>query len=252
MKKLIMMSAVMLCGALFAEGEALTSKNIVGYTSTEVKGGKYYLIASQFQNTDGNPIKLSNFVTFGKPGEQGREYCTDEDSAMLQVWSGDNYDTYYFLKEDIDGEPNVWSSDMVFKALDVEVNLGIGVFLRAKVDDSITVAGQVASDSAMDVPVEPGSYNLIANPYPMSFDLNDTSRVDFKGCLTPSMGDDAPTILVWNEEDYKSFYYIQEDCWSTDYATKSEDSEILPNRGFFLKYNVGGKEDLVHFFVRQN
>ena len=243
MKKLIMMSAVMLCGALFAEGEALTSKNIVGYTSTEVEGGKYYLIASQFQNTDSSDIFLEDFVS--SSDMKGGEVCEPDTCPVLQLWDGDAYEHYYFLEEDIMGEKRVWSKSLCFAVppKEVRVNLGVGAFIQTVNDCTITVAGQVASKDAYAIPVFPDSFNLICNPFPMSFDLND-EKLNFGEFLVGEDGFNGPNIKVWDGDDYRDFYYVSGKYWSTDGVEKSDDAIIKPCQGFFFKYS-GEEAELI-------
>ena len=217
----------------------MESANVVGYVSTaNIQAGKFYLIAQHFQDTTGGSVDLQNFIT--SSDMQGG--TDDTDSPNLKLWAGSHYDDYFFYAEDMLGEQNVWGQDQ-FMSENVMVTLGDGAFLKTINDCSISIAGQVASADSMNVPLNSGTFNLIANPYPMALDLNG-SKVGWADAIVGGTDDsDSPNIKVWSGSSYVDYYYYEEDmlgeekCWGQD-QFKSDDAVVEVGKGFWLKYST--------------
>jgi hypothetical protein len=105
----------------------------VGYTTTSLEANKFYLVASQFQNVSGEMLDIQSFIT------SSDMIGGEEDSGPnLKLWDGSGYVDYYYLSEDLDGNSNVWSEDLLFAATDVPVDLGSGAFLKVKNNCTVT------------------------------------------------------------------------------------------------------------------
>ena len=215
----------------------MESANVVGYVSTaNIQAGKFYLIAQHFQTTTGTTVDLQDFIT--SSDMQGG--TDDDDSPNIKLWAGNGYDDYYFYAEDLFGNENCWGMDTMI-ADDVSVDLAKGAFLKTKNNCSITVAGQVAAADSMNVPLTAKSFNLIANPYPVAFDING-NKVAWADALIGGTDDsDSPNLKLWAGNGYDDYYFYAEDlfgnenCWGMD-TMIADDVVIQPGNGFWLKY----------------
>jgi len=121
--------------------------------------------------------------------------------------------------------------------------------------DAITVAGQVG-ETGKTVKLVPNDWNLVGNPYPKAFGLNN-GDVNW-GTLTPAVteGDpettNAPVIQVWDGIGYLEYYYIDEDydgetnCWVSGGCKYTDPIEC--GAGFWVRWN--GDEDVTISFTR--
>ena len=214
----------------------MESANVVGYVSTaNIQAGKFYLIAQHFQNTTGGSVDIQNFIT--SSDMQGG--TDDDNSPNLKLWNGSNYEDYYFYSEDLFGEPNCWGQGSMMMD-GIPVDLAKGAFLKTINNCTISVAGQVAGADSMNVPLSAGVFNLIANPYPISFNLNGTKAKWADALVGGTDDDNSPNIKIWNGSNYEDFYFYVEDlfgdpnCWGQ--GQMSTDATIDPGHGFWLKY----------------
>ena len=214
----------------------MESANVVGYVSTaNVQAGKFYLIAQHFQNTTGGSVDIQNFIT--SSDMQGG--TDDDNSPNLKLWDGVGYDDYYFYSEDLFGEQNCWGQGSM-KMDGIPVDLAKGAFLKTINNCTISVAGQVASADSMNVPLTANVFNLVANPYPISFNINGT-KVKWADALVGGTDDDnSPNLKIWDGAGYDDYYFYSEDlfgdenCWGQ--GQMSLDTTIDPGHGFWLKY----------------
>lgn len=243
MKKLMFALGV---ATLCASVQAVESANVVGYTSATLEANKFYLIAAQFQDTTGTSVDLQDFIKSSDMA--GSADFDDETAPNLKIWNGNNYDDYFFWAEDYFGEENVWC-DGGMKVDDVSVDIGNGAFLKVKNACTITVAGQVAAAATLKVPLTAGVFNLIANPYPIAFDINGTAW-DCKTALpagTQQEDETSPNIKIWNGSSYEDYYFWAEDYFGEenvwcDSGMKAENVVIQPLHGFWLKYTNSAED----------
>ena len=215
----------------------MESANVVGYVSTaNIQAGKFYLIAQHFQDTTGGSVDLQNFIT--SSDMQGG--TDDDNSPNLKLWDGVGYDDYYFYSEDLFGNENCWGLGTLM-ADAVPVNLAKGAFLKTINNCTISVAGQVASADSMNVPLSANVFNLIANPYPIAFDING-NKVAWADALIGGTDDDnSPNMKIWDGVGYDDYYFYSEDlfgnenCWGLG-TLMADDVVIQPGNGFWLKY----------------
>ena len=211
----------------------------MGYVSeANLEPNKFYLIASHFQETTGAAVDIQDFIS----SNDMLGGTDDTDSPNLKLWIGTGYQDYIYLAQDFMGAENVWSDDGMLAAEDVPVNLGDGAFLKVKNACTITVAGQVAAADSMNVPLKSGSFNLIANPFPVAFDLNG-DKVDFAGALIGGTDDtDSPNLKLWIGTGYQDYIFLAtdfmgaENVWSDDGMLAAEGAVVLPGHGFWVKY----------------
>jgi hypothetical protein len=74
---------------------------------------------------------------------------------------------------------------------------------------SITFAGSVENTSDVEYALVGNNFNMVANPYPVSYDLNDSNAVTFTGVVGSDWADSCDFIEIWNPVDsgYSLFYY---------------------------------------------
>jgi len=218
------------------------SANVVGYTSASCDAAKWYLIGVQFQDITTQAFDLQDFVEI-KENVAGTD---DADSPNLKLWNGNGYTDYYYIQEDLDGNQNCWADDSaMFIADGVTVSTGTGAFFKSPASAcTITVAGQVAAASSMNVPLVSGKFNLIANPYPVALDLNGTQVAWVDALLAGTDDSNSPNIKVWKGNGYTDYFFIEEDldgnqnCWADDSAMFiAENAIVNPFSGFWLKYS---------------
>ena len=219
----------------------MESANVVGYVSTaNVQAGKFYLIAQHFQTCSGATVDLQDFIT--SSDMQGG--TDDDNSPNLKLWDGSGYVDYSFYSEDMFGEENVWGQGEI-AADPVPVSLGEGAFLKTKNNCTITVAGSVAPADEMNVPLVSGKFNLIANPYPVSFDLNGNKVAWADAIVGGTSDDNSPNIKMWDGSGYVDYYFYSEDMFGEEnvwgqgeIAADPGEAMVAAGKGFFMKYST--------------
>ena len=230
------------CGEVSADG--IESANVVGYTSTEnIEAEKWYLLGVNFESVSGDEIPVQDFIKGVPPAATDGDAETT-DAPQLQVWNGIGYQAFYYVDEDYDGETDCWVVGG-FKATET-LAIGQSVWFRTpNACDAITISGQVANPADTQVTLVPNKWNLVANPYPKTFGLND-GAFTLSG-IPPAITDgdaettDAPLIQVWTGIGYKEFYYVDEDydgetdCWVVGGFKATE--KIPVGAGFWVKFS---------------
>ena len=231
MKKLMfgMAAALALCGMADIE-----SSNTVGYQTKGVEAGKFSIAAVQFEGTDGS-TDINKLVT-GLTGVSYAEYGEDFVSVAphIQVPNAKGtYDLYYYLTDgfyyDEDGnaaEKPGWCDSAGTIAGDVEagalvtgeLTAGVAIWVKdPSATETLTTAGQVPDVANVSV-TAPAIFALRANAFPVAFNLNDSSVVEFEGLTPASYATDgeafvqrAPHIQVPNAKGtYDLYYYLSD------------------------------------------
>ena len=235
MKKLMFAAAVV--AAAFGLKAELASANVVGYQTKKLDAGKFAILGIQFEGVDGS-LDINKIVT----GLIGVNY--DESGAFLKTAphiqvpnaATGGYDLYYYLN---DGWYNDGTDAGAYKAgwcdsfgviagpgADVSGEFTSGVAIWAKdVQNSgaLQQSGQVPNG---DEPVEvtaPSIFALRANAFPIAFNLNDSSKIEFSGIDGVNYDEagaflkTAPHIQVPNATTggYDLYYYLN-DGWYND------------------------------------
>ncbi len=236
MKKLMfgMAAALALCGMADIE-----SSNTVGYQTKDVEAGKFSIAAVQFEATDGT-TDINKLVT-GLTGVSYAEYGADFVSVAphIQVPNAKGtYDLYYYLTDGFyidengnEAEKPGWCDLAGTIAGDIdagalvsgELTAGVAIWVKdPSASEALTTAGQVPTVDNVSV-TAPTIFALRANAYPVAFNLNDSSMVEFEG-LTPGSyatdGQDfvqtAPHIQVPNAKGTYDLYYYLTDGFYID------------------------------------
>lgn len=196
--------------------------------------GDWALLGAQFQTTAGSSMDINTFI-------KGDFVPQDDmqDAPLLQIWDpSEGLVSYYYLTEDGTLDEEGWA-DISATIVPVEIPLGSAVWFRDNNEAcTITVAGQVGAVGAT-VEATAGGWNLLANPYPVAFELNG-DKVDWSELVPKDDIQDAPLLQVWDSsEGLVSYYYMTEEGtldeqgWA-DVSTNLTDLEIQPGEGFWL------------------
>ena len=204
----------------------------MGYKTVSCTGGKWYMIAADFQ-TVGNTaaqktIKINEFIK----GDFVGGVDTSDSCPIMQIWSaeGSAYTSWYFWKDSTGKttakKHNFWGrdddKDKYDEYMAATVDLGQAVWFQPKADCTIQVAGQVAEVNTSTVDVKPGQWNMIANPWPIALNINSgvnwAAQVE-AGNLTggADTSDSCPIIQIWDSEasGYTSWYFWKDSTGKT-------------------------------------
>jgi hypothetical protein len=213
----LVLSASSLFGAVHADG--IVSSDIVGYATDNLTKGKFNMNAVVFNNIDGSDVNLNEDVTF--VGATGGYDETDADS--IQIWDAatSGYTVFYYDIEDL-----CWYD--AFGNEEPVIPSGCAFWYRSRgtTAPSITQSGAVENAATCPVVLTKGKFNMVINPYPTAYSLNDTDAVTFENSLGGYDETDADSIQVWDAgtSGYTVFYYDVEDlCWYDAFGNEDPD-----------------------------
>ena len=199
MKKLIALAAIAACIPAFAA--SVESSNVVGYTKVSVGAG-YNIIGQQFLAVGGESASVQTITA----GEGFDPWGTDS----IQVWdnAANQYVDYYYYSEDAGGvgeDCKAGWGDLDQVIMEDVVSAGTAFWANVSEDADVTTVGEVSADTTVEVKA---GYNLVCNPQPAAFDIQD---------LNPGEGFDpwgTDSIQIWDNDanTYIDFYYYSEDA----------------------------------------
>ena len=148
MKKLMMAAALAaFCGAVQADG--ITSANTVGFNTTKVKGGQFYMVGVQLADV-ASADETADFNTAFKtdcvPGEYGDgNDFTYGNAPMIQVLqsNGQAYDFYYYISDAYDSSDkpvvgNCWADASGYILNGAQVNVGSAFWIKSATSGKFT------------------------------------------------------------------------------------------------------------------
>ena len=169
MKKLMFVAAL---AAAMTGWSDVSSANCVGYTTMTLQKDKFYIFATQFDETSkgtGDGIRICDLVTGEIP------YGT-EIQVMKMDKVSTQYDLYRFLAEVYDPEIDDFVAD---KWGDVGEELatrklvpGTAFWIQPKDTFTASIAGQVLTEASKQVSFTAEKYTLFANPFPVAANPN--------------------------------------------------------------------------------
>ena len=273
MKKLVTAACALVAGMAMAQ---VQSANTVGFTTTaNVGAGKFALGAIQFQNTTGASANINDILTcsVATPDYDAEDNYIDgwyQDAAQIQIRVGDGYMIYYYCSQAETYDPVAdeydyipgWTNMSGNWLDDVTIAPGIGVWFKGPVGSAadFTVAGQVNGAATAAISGATG-FNLLANPFPEGFNLND-GKVDFGLTGTPDYDaednyidgwyNDATQIQIRVGEGYMIYYFCSQaetydpdkdeydyiPGWTNMSGNWVDDVDIPVGAGFWIKANA--------------
>lgn len=220
MKKIIATATVLACAASMASAQ-VTSANIVGYAKKSLSSGALIIVSPQFRAGSTNGIAL------------GDAFSGLTDASRVYSWTGSGYGVYEFYN----GEGLGWFdvNNAYAPANDVIVTQGAGVWLAdGSGGSSPIMAGEVPSVASVTNTLA-AAINLVANPYPVAFQLGDIDTTSLS---------DADRIYAYNGSTYDvyEFYNGEGLGWfdvNNAYAPANAET-IDVGQGFWLDCAAGG------------
>ena len=230
MKKIMFAAAVAAAGLAFG----VESANTVGYNTKALEAGKFSILGVQFEGTDAS-TDINKIISGVTGVDFDEQFVFRSTAPHIQVPnSKGTYDLYYYLS---DGwydngteegatkpgwcDQNGTIAGEVGSDADGALIPGVAVWVKDALNAvTIQQAGQVPTE---DVTVTaPAVFALRAHACPVTFNLNDTSKVTFSGLTGVDFDDQfafrstAPHIQVPNSKGTYDLYYYLNDGWYDD------------------------------------
>ena len=231
MKKLMFTAAVAAAGGLMA----IESANTVGFTTADVPKGEFGQLAVQFEKTGGGNATVDQLFKGEITGvaadfDSNFEVTSEskQQAAQIQVWTGSEYNYYYYFSNAWDptlndgegGEVAAWADGIIGEVATDTIAPGQAIWVKATTANThIVQAGQVY-DGSYEKSCPKGEFIMIANTMPTALDLNDATQIEFAGLtaiaadfdsnfeVTSASKQSAAQIQVWTGSEYVYYYYF--------------------------------------------
>ena len=226
MKK-ILLGAMIASVALAASATEVPSANVVGYAKIDIKEG-FNLIGSQFLNVGGTVKDVNDFIVATDLGGLKENW---EFTTTMRVWTGTGYRTYGWMdaEDGTNNEMPEWDSTWLLNNMsDVateDMNLGMGVWIKADAPATITVAGEVATGDTYTIDVNEG-FNLVANPFPCEISVQNI-KTDLEG-LNENW-EFTTTMRVWTGTGYRTYGWMDAEDGTNNEMPEWDSSWLLNN-----------------------
>ena len=225
-----MIAAAAICAV--AGAWAIESANVVGYETQNIVDGDINMKGFNFEATDGTSLSLNDLTG------TGMSMSDDEAEAdQVKLWNNGGYITFaYFSDEggtwfDVagDAEPVINPGQSFWY-----VSYGTGVSGK-----NIRLAGALVNDSDVTINLVNGDINMIVNPYPASFNMNNTAQVQWIQCTMSDDEAEADQIKVWNNGGYLTFAYFSDEGGTWFDVAGDEEAVVPSGAGFwFVAYDA--------------
>ena len=219
--KNIALAGAALCGTVFCttvSADGIESANIVGYSTSDLVSNKSNMQGINFVKVDGTDFDLNADITIDNL--KGGVDATEADAILVWDATKSMYTTFYYYYE-VGYESDAAWYDANF-VLDPALSAGSAFWFRAVSGENkaITIAGAVESDNSVTYNLVGGKSNMIINPYPTQFDLNDADAVEVTNLTGGVDATAADAVLVWDatKSMYTTFYYYYEAGYESDAA----------------------------------
>ena len=272
-------AALAIAAAVGSANADVESANVVGYKTVSCTGGKWYMIAADFQ-TVGNTaaqktLKISEFIKGDFIGSTVEDNC-----PIIQIWDASTslYSDWRFYSESTGlkskRKQNFWGLDNVLENWDgyqaATIDIGKAVWFRSPTDCTITVAGQVCEVKENNVDVSPNQWCMIANPWPIALNINSninwTAQVEAGNMKGSTVEDDCPIIQVWDSATslYADYRFYSEstglkskrkkDFWGLDNVLENwetnQNATVPVGYGFWFRYHGTTDKPMTLTFTR--
>ena len=230
MKKVMFAAAV--AAGLAAFGTGLESANTVGYeTKQAASAGTMMLGAIQFDGIGTGTMDVSKAVipsVAPAAYDENNDYAYDanwyKSAAQIQIRVGNGWTVLYYTScgADQNGDPAAgWALPEDGAIVTMGLTSGTGVWLTSPsgANCSFTIAGEVKS---VDSPVATAqsSMKLVSAPYPVSFGINDATKVTWD--VSSPAAYDENNDYAYDANWYKNAAQIQKrvgNGWTVLYYT---------------------------------
>jgi hypothetical protein len=206
------------------------------------EAGKWYLIASNFESTNGSALDVKDFINGLTAG------TSEATSPTIQYWDGSKLVTVCYMEDMFDAAEDDfitgWGQPAVGETMALPVPPGFGCWFKVPVTTTITCPGQVVDADSKSANLT-ANWQLMGNPYPIGFSLNDSTKVDCAGLTAGTSEATSPTIQYWDGTKLVTVCYMEdmfdvtEDDfiigWGQPAVGETTDLIINPCTGFWIK-----------------
>ena len=213
----------------------------MGYQKVSLDAG-YNMIGMQFVEVGSADAKA--LADAAKLDAAMSGFNEDGDYATeLKVWRNGTYTTFGWSGSsgtDVLGDDsldNKWLNKDLEETAD-ELDAEDAVWIKAEKAGTVTVCGQVPSESTVTVPLAAG-YNMVANPYPKTVKVADFGVLSANMAGFNEDGDYATELKVWKNGTYTTF------GWSGSSGTDVLGDDSLDNK--WLNKDLEETDDTVDF-----
>ena len=230
----------------------------VGYNTDTLVKGKFNLISLPFAGVDGNNSTLATAMSGSWNGGE------DSDSGdQIKVWdaAAGGYTVYYYYTDsshEWDGWYDITGSyyfdDCTENAGGLEPGWTAWYLSRGESNPTVTMAGAIAPEDDITVTIYGGGFNLIANPFPVSFQPNTATQVNWGDIHGGEDSDSGDQIKIWdaNAGGYNVYYYYSDsthDITGSYYFEEVVPEGIAAGQPFwYLSRDTKGTNHTVKFF----
>ena len=237
---------------------------MVGYNSDTLVKGKFNLISLPFAGVDGGNSTLTAAMSGSWNGGE------DSDSGdQLKVWDAATagYTVYYYYTDSThewDGWYDITGSyyfdDCAENVGGLEPGWTAWYLSRGESNPTVTMAGAVASEDDISFTIYGGGFNLIVNPFPVAFQPNTATQVNWGAIHAGEDSDAGDQIKLWDATlgGYTVYYYYGDsshewDGWY-DITGSYYFEEVLPEGipagqpFWYLSRDAKGTNHTVKFF----
>ena len=219
MKKLAFCAAAAVaCGSLLA----VESANIVGYNTDTLVKGKFNLISLPFSAVDGGNSTLAGAMSGSWCGGE-----TANEGDQLQVWDAATagYTIYYYYTDsshEWDGWYDLagvnYFDDCAENSEGLEPGWTAWYLSQGDSAPSVTMSGAIAGEDDISFTIYGGGFNLIANPFPIAFQPNTATQVDWGDIHGGETANDGDQIQIWaaSTSGYTLYYYYTDSSHEWD------------------------------------
>ena len=196
--------------------------NAVGYNTDTLVKGKYNLISLPFSAVDGGNSTLKAAMSGSWFGGE-----TSDDGDILRVWdaSTESYSVYYYYTDSThewdgwyDASGSYYFDDCVENTGGLEPGWTAWYLSRGNANPSVTMAGAIAPEDDISITIVGGGYTMVANPYPVAFQPNTATQVNWGDIHAGDTSDDGDVIRIWDAatESYSVYYYYADSTHQWD------------------------------------
>ncbi len=214
----------------------VVSSNTVGYQKITLTAGNYTLVSPTFEPVGGGEKRIKEI--FAEDSFVAADNAGDAD--YIDLWEGGGYSRTYFFSSDAG---DAWSDAQDgFDETDDTIPAGLGFWLysQAASDKTVTLAGQVPTNSIV-VDIEGDNYTLLGNPFAAPLPIK--SIVAAEGAFTSAdNAGDADFIDLWEDGGYSRTYFFSSDAgdaWSDAQDGFDETDDTIPAGLGFWFYHHG-------------